>query len=328
MSLPSVTSNSWKHHFQHLVSADDANSHLPAFKKCTNGDTTDDFSDIIFTALSEDPDAVILAIAPAVTGKLKLYHSVQNLGGTRSRPKDKIVAMDGFGPLAIPVLFDSGMIVTKLESATPSLNDLFKTSSTDEIISLVENPTNISKHAIFTILPPLVFTKLLEIDSRDPGEIFIETVSILASYDEDIKDNTTLPKAKEHCDYILSFLWLATQGRVPALTCIADGDDKELQAWSKKRRIDCVLPISTTTPSFQPPPGLPPPQNPNDDSSSAIQELAQNIRNQTVVLERIRQEKQEDKEKSQKFELLHDSVKRLILNACSKDGESTPDSPP
>jgi len=327
----SVNANTWKSYYQNLVTNDDANRNLGAFKTCTNHTNTD-FEKNLFLALSEDPDTVIMAVAP-ITGKMKLYHSVSNLGGTRRRKENLLVGMEGFGPSATPIKFDMGMIKTIVDMKVPRKEDLLTSTDAAAAEQLDEDEFSPFKHAILVILPPMLVVPYLELDTRDPAELLIETVSIITAFDETHKDDDDFPDAKEECIYVLNFLWAVAKGRIPKLLCLANSDDAELTQWGSMRHSSSVLPGHAN--AFLTPPGLPPmpvgrtnADSLNAASDSALHELSGNIKNQTNVLEKMRQDKaEENKEKNHKFDSLHESTKRLILNASSMDGESIPSLP-
>jgi len=64
-----------------------------------------------------------MTIAP-ITGKMKFYHSVSNLGETRCRKENIIVGMEGLGPSATPIKFDMNMIKTIVDMKVPTNEDL------------------------------------------------------------------------------------------------------------------------------------------------------------------------------------------------------------
>jgi len=332
-----ITSNTWKSYFQNLATNGDANKNVEAFGKCTTKiDNNTDFEKTLLSSLSEDPNTVIMAVAP-VTGKMKLYHSITNLGGTRCRTENVFVGLEGFGPSATPIKFDMAKLKTVVHMQVPSPTDLLACTDAVSAERMLESDEHTFSHAVLTILPPMLFTPYLELDTRSPSELLTETVSIMTMYDESHKDDPEemYPKAKENCAFVLQFLWAAINNRIPHLTCLADSDDAELTQWGRLRHHNCILPAHSASllPLTHPPPGLPPlptntDTNLNDTSSTALHELSGNIKNQTEVLERMRQDRSdENKEKSHKFVSLHESTKRLILNASSLDGESVPTDP-
>ena len=117
----------------------------------------------------------------------------------------------------------------------------------------------------------------------------------------------------------MKFLWAASKGSINPLPCTPDGDDPELTAWGIDRHTRCILSTTHLVPTGHPP-YLPTGNDP------ALHELASNIKSQTLVLEKMRQDKSEEKG-AKKWESLHESSKRMILHASSTNGESTPSNP-
>ena len=69
--------------------------------------------------LIKDIESIILAKAPG-SSKLTMYHSITNLGDSRSKPTNKYVHLLGFGPDATAVIFDKTSIVAAIEEACPT----------------------------------------------------------------------------------------------------------------------------------------------------------------------------------------------------------------
>ena len=126
----------WNHYFENLESNLYSNQNLLVFASATilRDDTTD--TDIIRTQ-TEDIDIIIMTVAP-FTGNIKFLHSIRNLGGTRIRPKHKLVPLDGFGDDATPTIISAQALSGKLEIFTPSYNSIRTLSS----ISAIHNTTS------------------------------------------------------------------------------------------------------------------------------------------------------------------------------------------
>lgn len=65
--------------------------------------------------------------------------------------------------------------------------------------SLEEDEFSPFKHAILTILFPILVVPYLELDTKDPAGLLTETVSIINMFDESHKEDNDFPKAKEKC---------------------------------------------------------------------------------------------------------------------------------
>ena len=307
---------SWKEYFKTLETNDDSNKNIDIFNKATSL-TDDSTEDTIIKALTEDIDVTILTVAP-VTGKIKVLHSPKNLGGTRIKPGNKIVALDGFVGTSTPVLLDNACVTSKVELRTPALSRMRDFDTIEDIQSSsppTTGPLNF-KHMSFIILPPFITEHILEIDTREPAELLLNCKNFIAAYDLSNNNNPDFKKAIDNCKNLITFLWAASKSLLPQMIFVTGYDDAEVLRWSSNRHNNCLdtsSSVSSGTPNV---------------NNEIIQSLAHSIDTQTILFENMRQEKAEEKEEKQnKYSDLHDSTKLLILNASSQDGESTPEQP-
>ena len=310
--------NTWNLYFEQLETNDVSNSSLELFATATI--VHDDFQAMeAIRSLTEDDDVVIMTVAP-VTKNIKFFHSPSNLGGTRVRPENKIVAMDGFGTTARPVQLDEACLTATVDLRTPSGNSLKNLKSVEDIRTST-GPTSGRKnfqHLTFVILPPFLSNVIVTKETREPEEILVQCQELIKLHDEAHVDVTGFKKAADECKNILSFLWSATKGLIPSTIFVTGDDDPDTDKWGKRRHNNCITTQSQNLPN----------NNGSGFNDEIIQSLTHSIDNQTVLFESLRQEKQDEKEeKSNKYSDLHDSTKRLILNASSIDGESIPTEP-
>ena len=282
--MSSQLANTWKAHYKALSSNNRADRNLSGFEKATLIHNTENFEQKLIREVTEDPDSIILAISP-ILNKVKLYHSFTNLGGTRVNPDQKIVGLEGFGPVATPVIFDTDSITGKVNVRTPPYNTLKYISDPENV-----NPTTVTftnntpdfEHATFVILPPFLFKAFLEITKRDPENLLIETNSLIAAFDADIDANSTQEKAWIHCKHVVKFLWSASNVLIPQLECMVDPDDTELQQWAKNRHTACLTGENVTA------------ETSTTDHSVAYQQLAKSIDRQNALFEAMKAEKTQE----------------------------------
>lgn len=150
--------NSWLNYFVDLDD-NEGNKNLKAFQLAT--DSSGDFNSKILNLMGEDVNAIILSASHSFP-KVKIYHSAQNLGGTRSKPDNKMVALDGVGCNATPVVFSIDSLKTKVNFKTPSLTTLKSLTDADSVNS-TSAPINGDEfnHASFVILPPFIAKAIL-----------------------------------------------------------------------------------------------------------------------------------------------------------------------
>ena len=310
---------SWKQYFSNLDTNESSNKNLDIFTKATS--VTDDFTDeVLIDVMTEDSDIVVLTVAP-VTGKMKILHSPTNLGGTRVRPENKIVALDGLDSTAIPVLLDTTCISSTVEIRTPSFTRLRTWTTVDEV-KASNTPTTGQKnfrHASFLILPPFITNHIVEVETRNPEELLILCNNLIEDHDKKHEDNPEFKSASEHCKHLITFLWAASKALIPATISVTGSDDNEVIRWNTNRHNCCVADSIHNRSNDQ---------NRNGVNETMIQSLAHSIDNQTLLFENMRQEKQDEKDaKLNKYAELHDSTKLLLCNASSTDAETALEEP-
>lgn len=321
-----IKANTWKAWYQSLTTNNDANKQMAEFRKCTIYQNEASHAKQVFDILSHDDNCIIMAKAPT-TGKVRFYHSVKNLGGTRINPTHEIVGMEGFGAHGTPIRFSNDSLKENIEYDTPPAAQLLAISGPETVANCTEQQGLEFKNAIFCVLPPLLYVAYLELQTRNPTELLAETVAMIKEFDTTFATNPEYPKAEQECIHVCRFLWaLSTKADFKILERTSDPDDAQLRSWSEERHSTCILQAPGTPTANVIPQGAPPLVSP--EAQAAINALASNLQNQTTVLEQFRQERSEARdEKKNKFEHLHDSAKLLILNASSSDGESIPSTP-
>ena len=312
-----ILSQSWRHYFDSLESNEMTNRHISRLTSATT--ITDDTTDtLVIRTLTEDRDAVLMVVAP-VTKEIKVLHSCENLGGKRTRPDNKIVALDGFDDKATPVVLSVDSTVTRNEFRTPS-NSTFRTFDTIEAVKNSTTPTSGSinfKHCSLIFLPPFLTTLMMREDTRDPHELFMLCKNEMENFDTQYSNDNSIEKSMDKGKDILRFLWAATKDLIQEFYFVPGTDDREVKRWSNQRHHTCIQNVSMTSPTTAP--------SPIDDT--VVQSLADSINNQSNLLEAFRQEKAEEKEKTNRFDALHDSSKLLILNASADGSNITPSNP-
>ena len=93
-----MTSRNGKSYLLDLPSNDDGNKNITSLIEAMNMDLSEEER---IKNLTEDMDEIIAFVDGE--SKIQLVHSVTNLGGTRSRPKNKIVGIIGMGNQGICV---------------------------------------------------------------------------------------------------------------------------------------------------------------------------------------------------------------------------------
>ena len=312
----SIQANTWKRYFQTLASNEDANKNIASFSNDSIFTTDATFGPKIKSNLTKDIDSIILAKAPG-SSSLTMYHSITNLGGTRSKPEDKFVGLLGFGPEATAVIFNEDSIVTPVQESCPTNTILKNIATSENVTTATIAPTRPYelKSGIFQFLPPFVSSPFIELQDKDPSQLLVDLNGIISSFDQTHVDDNNFASACENCKQLRAFLYCVATDKVADLTCRADPDDADLQRFKTKRQSECILPITNKDVEVV-------------GNTDAIQQLANSLQNQTDLIEELKVGRKEARnEKKVKFDDLRGSSSRLILNASSQNGEVTPVKP-
>ena len=116
MSSLNSLSTSWKQHFASLPGNDDGDRNMRAFSVALVAGQTPAKK---LKQLVDEVDSIILVADER--NEISILHSISNLGGTRSRPENKIVALVGMGAHTTCVLLDWEKAVGDCQLVTPTL---------------------------------------------------------------------------------------------------------------------------------------------------------------------------------------------------------------
>ena len=130
MRFPAKT---WLEYFKKVVEENNSgNDNLEVYSNAANPAKLNQNERI--KALTEEQDAIIL-LANAMKN-ITIIHSVKDLGGTRSRPENKIVALQGLSNDATAIVVDKESTTQALELKTPPAADIADCESADLIKNL------------------------------------------------------------------------------------------------------------------------------------------------------------------------------------------------
>ena len=305
-------STSWKIYYDQLESNDEWNKEISTLAGATEVSEETSATEIL-QALTDDEDMIVMIVAP-ITNKIKLLHSLKNLGGTRLRPQDKIVGLDGFDGQATPVLIDTSSATTSVQLRVPAFTRIKALRSIDDINDLSAPSTGQInfRHTPFVFIPPFLATIITNSEERNPADMFITCNNAFYDFNNAHSDDPSYDKINENGKNILIFLWAATKKIITPTMIIPAGDDRDVVRWNRTRHNYSIHNATVDQTST------------SATNSQMFQNLAASIESQTQLFESIRQEKQEEKlEKQNKYLELHDSARSLILNASSEDGLNT-----
>ena len=114
-----MSRNSWKQYYLSLASNEQGNQKINAF---TEASLLQNSKKNRLSNITEELDYVVL------TGdgfnKVQILHSIKNVGGTRLRPANKILALIGQGPNSVPVIVDEESLLADVDICSPKFEDL------------------------------------------------------------------------------------------------------------------------------------------------------------------------------------------------------------
>jgi hypothetical protein len=169
------THSSWANWFVNHGNNDAGNKNIQAF---CNILSSGDSNEVKLQALVEDIDTVILAAD--LNNNIMIIYSPQNFGGTRSRPKNKVVCMLGVGSRVTCVLLDLKTAFKDIKLILPTVHDLAECKSAKEVASIPapeeEGLVGFEGSAIF-IPGPILRNAIIKSNSKIPFEL-IPIISI------------------------------------------------------------------------------------------------------------------------------------------------------
>ena len=176
-----ATANTWKGYHGDNPKNADSDKNLALFSKATLGTESEE---VRFQQAFEDPDCFIMCIGQ-VTGEIKFLHSLTNLGGTRSRPGNILVALEGKGPSATPVFISEESLKKSFEVEVPTATSLKSLSDPAQVSTAKPADANARKfnNANYVILPPFLSKVYSELDETKPAQLLIETNSAISTFD-------------------------------------------------------------------------------------------------------------------------------------------------
>ena len=194
-------------------------------------------------ALAEENDVIIL-----LTNQLKgisLIHSPTNLGGTRSRPENKIVALQCLSNDTGAILIDRISATKAIQVTVPKGEDILKCTTVADL----ENLTAPGSRTITNLdCTPCLFPAPYETDiilqsgTNDCFEFIPALVHGAKAFDKAKKDDSLIQKASEHVFHSIRWLWANGKGLIEATKYAIDNDDEQMKAYKKDLHEKYILP--------------------------------------------------------------------------------------
>ena len=198
--------------------------------------------DIVKEISNDNGDSILLFFSKDLE-KFHLLHSISDLGSTNLRREPLLVALDGFGSNAIPIIININSISKDISKHAPTFTRLSTITEVDNL-SLLEAPSQNPqrfKHLQFILLPPFLWQATIELEDKSPSNLF-QTIlkSIDVFIEENKEDNELNIINKKTFNNLLTFIWATEKGFIDSLDFHPVGDNPRVQEWLKARHQACI----------------------------------------------------------------------------------------
>jgi hypothetical protein len=238
------THSTWPDWFINHANNDAGNRNLEAFSNILS---SGDSNEAKLRALVKEIDTVILA---ADSNKnIMILHSPKNFGGTRSRPKNKVVCMLGIGPRATYILPNSNTALADIQIVVPTVQDLAGCESPKEVANIPAPEENglvgVKGSAIF-IPGPILWNTIIPAKTKNPFELIPIISQAARSFNKEHELEAT---AVTHADDLNAWLYGVKTGLVPETRQSVNPDDTKIATFCNERHLQCITLNATTATS-------------------------------------------------------------------------------
>ncbi len=326
-----MTSNTWKQHFADLASNEDGDRNMEGFSLALAAGTS---LRMKIGNLVEDVDSIFFVANDEKC--IQLIHSPKNLGGTRTRTKNKIVSLVGMGSQATAVILDFKKALGDRNIVTPTIDELVNCGTKEEFLALVcpDQPEEGSLDGVTytgsnAFLPaPWLRDFILESDSLDPLDLIPGIITAAKRFDEDHEEDPSFTtKAIRHAEDFALWAYGVGTELISETRFKINPEDGELRSFGKQRHLECLLPPIPLDGGVH--------RGGTINDNTVISQLNSTLSRQIKEAEtanklRLKEiERLEEKEvrKKDKVKDLHSSIFNMLTLASSKDCDDTPNEP-
>jgi len=310
-------STSWKQHFSSLAVNDQGNQNLNEFSGAFSSELS---SEEKLRNLVEDMDSMFFAADGEK--KVQSYHSLKNLGGTRLRKENKVIALLGVGPVAVCVELSLESALKDCNLKTPKPEDLLKCASKEELAAtrVTTRAVNFKGSALF-FPPPFLRDAILNADTTEPLELILISVAAAKEFDRiHEEDEDYNESAMSHIEEFAQWAWGVQNEKVLTTSFMLRPEDGELQIYTSNRHQECIIMSLNAMTSVSSAPG---------ENTAVLKQLAESISLQTeetartnrLAREDIERAREREDNKKDKLKKLHPSILNMLQMAASTDGD-------
>jgi len=242
-----MTTATWLDWFINHTSNDAGNRNLQAFSDILSSESNGAEK---LRSLVEEIDTVILAAN--ANNNIMIMHSPKNLGGTRSRPDNKVVCMLGMGPQAVSVQVDLNSALADCNIIVPTVQELAECRTAQDVAD-IPAPNDIGLvgfegSAIF-IPGPVLRDAILNANTTNPSELIPIVSAAARVFDLEHAAETMNGNAVTHGDDLNAWLYGVRIGSITETRYTVLPDDQEISLFSIGRHRDCISRGGGTTPN-------------------------------------------------------------------------------
>ncbi len=179
-----------------------------------------------------------------------ILHSPKNFGGTRTRPKNKVVCMLGVGSQATCVLLDLKTAFKDIKLIVLTVHDLAKCKSAKEVTNIPapgeDGLVGFEGSAIF-IPGPILSNTIIKLNSKKPFELIPIISNTARIFDNEYGSGI---KAVHHADNLSAWLYGVLIGLVPETRYSVNPDNIEISNFCKDQHLQCItsaMALTSTT---------------------------------------------------------------------------------
>ena len=171
--------NTWRKYFIMLSDNDTLNENLAALTSSWSVYSSLGPRLALFGA---NPDLVVMMLSP-VSKKMKIIHSIKNLGGSLTEPDNQLVGLVGMTAKAFPILISSNTTGANLDIEVHLVVDIKAIQNDADFSGLVFKTKENYSGSSFALLPPFLAKVVMETKNHCPKFLFQEFMAAMFAFD-------------------------------------------------------------------------------------------------------------------------------------------------
>ena len=312
--MPIILADNWENYFKDNPLNEESNKKMQQLFELFGANKT---PEQCLKAAIDEQDTVFMAKAP-ISNHIIFLHHLTKIGGTRITPTEHLFAHVGTSSTAYPGHVSEASLFTPHDFQVPAWGTLKAVDNIAAVAALAIRANAAPKNFRPIVpLPPFLATVLIDEGGSSIPELILTAAWYVRAFDVEHDADATMPQANTHAQYVVNWLYAASTEVFPTVTATPSIEPSVLakgESIHKEHIQAATLNVNST-------PGPP---------SEALNQLATNVNEQTVVLQQMNNlatEHSKEKDTKKGISAIHPSFKIMILNASSTDGTEIPSDP-